>query len=136
MKDLQGSKRLDDTRCTTHKRRINYRTNNLQGLKATCLQHGSIQGHNLALTVLCVPDSADSGEFAAVQVSDECSQAAALTSHDEVSLEKPPDLDPLFYDLTRAKTAKELKKHLETRGLGALLLSQVLRKEVQNWDLL
>ena len=30
------------------------------------------------------------------------------------SLEKSPDLDPLFDDLTRAKSAKELKEHLET----------------------
>ena len=33
------------------------------------------------------------------------------------SLEKPPDLDPFFYDLTRARSAKELKEHLETRVL-------------------
>jgi len=33
------------------------------------------------------------------------------------SLEKPPDLDPFFDDLTRAKSAKELKEHLETRVL-------------------
>jgi hypothetical protein len=31
------------------------------------------------------------------------------------SLEKPPDLDPFFDDLTRAKSAKELKEDLETR---------------------
>jgi hypothetical protein len=31
------------------------------------------------------------------------------------SLEKPPDLDPLFDDLTHAKSAKELKERLETR---------------------
>ena len=30
-------------------------------------------------------------------------------------LEKHPDLDPFFDDLTRAKSAKELKEHLETR---------------------
>ena len=34
-----------------------------------------------------------------------------------VSLEKPPDLDPFFGDLTRAKSAKELKGHLETSVL-------------------
>ena len=34
-----------------------------------------------------------------------------------MSLEKPPDLDPFFEDLTRAKSAKELKEHLETRVL-------------------
>ena len=34
-----------------------------------------------------------------------------------VSLEKPLDLDPCFDDLTRAKSAKELKEHLETRVL-------------------
>ena len=33
------------------------------------------------------------------------------------SLAKPPDLDPFFDDLTRAKSAKELKEHLETRVL-------------------
>ena len=33
------------------------------------------------------------------------------------SLEKPPDLDPLFNDLARAKSAKELKEHLESRFL-------------------
>ena len=33
------------------------------------------------------------------------------------SLEKPPDLDPFFDDLTRAKSAKELKEHLEPRVL-------------------
>jgi len=33
------------------------------------------------------------------------------------SLEKPPDLDPFFDDLTRAKSARELKEHLETRVL-------------------
>ena len=39
------------------------------------------------------------------------------------SLEKPPDLDPFFDDFTRAKSAKELKGHLETRVLWALLLT-------------
>ena len=34
-----------------------------------------------------------------------------------VSSEKPPDLDPFFDDFTRAKSAKELKEHLETRVL-------------------
>ena len=34
-----------------------------------------------------------------------------------ISLEKPPDLDPFFDDLTRAKSAKELTEHLETRVL-------------------
>jgi len=44
------------------------------------------------------------------------------------SLEKPPDLDPFFYDLACAKSAKELKE----RALqGALLLTQVLRKGIQ-----
>ena len=33
------------------------------------------------------------------------------------SLEKNPDLDPFFDDLTRAKSAKELKEHLKTRVL-------------------
>ena len=33
------------------------------------------------------------------------------------SLEKHPDLDPVFDDLTRAKSAKVLKEHLETRVL-------------------
>ena len=33
------------------------------------------------------------------------------------SLEKPPDLDPFFDDLARAKSAKELKEHLEMRVL-------------------
>ena len=51
------------------------------------------------------------------------------------SLEKPPDLDPFFDDLARAKSAKELKEHLETRVLCALLLTQVLRKGVQIWGL-
>ena len=45
------------------------------------------------------------------------------------------DLDPFFYDFTRAKSAKELKEHLETRVLRALLLTQVLRKGVQIWGL-
>ena len=52
-----------------------------------------------------------------------------------VSLEKPPDLDPFFDDLTRAKSAQELKEHLETRVFLALLLTQVLRKGVQIWGL-
>ena len=46
----------------------------------------------------------------------------------QLSLEKPPDLDPVFDDLARAKSAKELKEHLETRVLRAFLLTQVLRK--------
>ena len=33
------------------------------------------------------------------------------------SLEKPPDLDPFFDDLTRSKSAKELKEHLGMRVL-------------------
>ena len=33
------------------------------------------------------------------------------------SLENPPDLDPFFDDLTRAKSAKELNVHLKTRVL-------------------
>ena len=36
---------------------------------------------------------------------------------DQRSLEKLPDLDPFFYYLTRVKSAKELKEHLETRVL-------------------
>ena len=32
-------------------------------------------------------------------------------------LEKAPVLDPFFDDLARAKSAKELKEHLETRVL-------------------
>ena len=52
-----------------------------------------------------------------------------------VSLKKPPDLDPFFDDLKRAKSAKELKEHLETRVLCALLLAQVLRKGVWIWGL-
>ena len=52
------------------------------------------------------------------------------------SFEKPPDLDPFLDDLTRAKSATELKEHLETRILSALLLTQVLRKGVQIWGLL
>ena len=66
-------------------------------------------------------------------------QARGNGSKSEVgitSLEKPPDLDPFFDGLTRAKSAKELKEHLEMRVLSALLLTQVLRKEVQDWDLL
>ena len=54
---------------------------------------------------------------------------------EESSLEQPPDLDPFFDDLKRAKSAKELKEHLETRVLGALLLTQVLRKGAQIWGL-
>ena len=34
-----------------------------------------------------------------------------------ISLEKPPDLDPFSDDLARAKSAKELEEHLETRVL-------------------
>ena len=33
------------------------------------------------------------------------------------SSEKPPDLDPFVDDLTRAKSAEELKEHLATRVL-------------------
>ena len=33
------------------------------------------------------------------------------------SLEKPPDLDLFFADLTRAKSAKEVKEQIETRVL-------------------
>ena len=40
-----------------------------------------------------------------------------LTPARSRSLEKAPDLDPLFDDLTCAKSAKELKEHLETRVL-------------------
>ena len=35
----------------------------------------------------------------------------------EGGLAGPPDQDPFFDDLTRAKSAKELKEHLETRVL-------------------
>ena len=58
-----------------------------------------------------------------------------MGTHKPVSLEKPPDLDPFFDDSTRAKSAKDLKEHLETRVLWALLLTQVLRKGVQIWGL-
>ena len=34
-----------------------------------------------------------------------------------MTLQKPPDLDPFFDDLTRAKSAKELNEHLEMRVL-------------------
>ena len=43
--------------------------------------------------------------------------AQRTTQVPRYSLEKPPDLDPFFDDLTRAKSAKELKEHLETRVL-------------------
>ena len=46
-----------------------------------------------------------------------------------------PSSGPLFDDLTRAKSANELKEHLETRVFGALLLTQVLMKGVQIWGL-
>ena len=43
--------------------------------------------------------------------------SAATISWYTSSLEKPPDQDPFFDDLTRAMSAKELKEHLETRVL-------------------
>ena len=43
------------------------------------------------------------GRFEAIQHSKEAQHSGAL------SLEKPPDLDPFFDELTRAKSAKELK---------------------------
>ena len=52
-----------------------------------------------------------------------------------VFVREAPRSGPLFDDLTRAKSAKELKEHLATRVLGALLLTQVLRKGVQIWGL-
>ena len=42
-------------------------------------------------------------------------EQGAVAGDKPLSLEKPPDLDPFFDDLTRAKSAKELKEHLETR---------------------
>ena len=39
---------------------------------------------------------------------------ASWTFFEAFSLEKHPDLEPFFDDLTRAKSAKELKEHLET----------------------
>ena len=35
--------------------------NTLNGVNETCTENGSIPGQNLALTVLCVPCSLDSG---------------------------------------------------------------------------
>ena len=37
--------------------------NTLKSFKDVCLEHGSSQGQNLALTVLCVPNVLDSGTF-------------------------------------------------------------------------
>ena len=46
-----------------------------------------------------------------------CAGPRSLACHHQCSLEKPPDLDPFFDDLTPAKSAKELNEHLETRVL-------------------
>jgi len=43
-----------------------------------------------------------------------------------------PRSGPLFGDLTRAKSAKELTEHLETRVLSALWLTQVLKERGPN----
>jgi len=53
-----------------------------------------------------------------------------------ISLEKPPDLDPSLDNLTRAKSAKNLKEYLEMLVFLALLLTLVQRKGVQIWGLL
>ena len=55
-------------------------------------------------------------ELAVVLVT-ELHVAAQTGNRESVSLEKPLDLGPFSYDLTRAKSANGLKEHLETRVL-------------------
>jgi len=41
---------------------------NFKGFTAFCLKNGSSQGHTLAWTVVCVPNSLDSGEFGTLTI--------------------------------------------------------------------